>query len=258
MNIALVEDAKKLIQDQVELYKNPIVMSSFGKDSMVLLDLIKKCNLQLPILFHREPFFPAKYEFANRIILENNYVVYDYAPLNTGFVVNGEMKEIANFYQVKDGTCYLPTGVRDWEPSQDYLCGLLDLYGKPRGSFGYPWDLTFIGHKSSDIDPILGKVKLVARQSGLVFPLANFTDKDIWEYIEEFQVPYDVRRYDKTNGYKEFKNITFNPDYFPVCTHCMDRDLPNTVFCPKVASFIPNISALINYVEIKLPDYVGD
>lgn len=255
----MIEEARKLISEQIQSHKNPIVMSSFGKDSMVLLDLIKRCGYKLPILFHKEPFEPKKYMFSNRIILEEDYTVYDYPPMRTGIVKNGEAMEIANFYQLGNSYSYLPTGIRENEKG---LCGLLDLYSKPLSLFNYPWDLVFLGHKSTDIDPIFGPVPVNQNVihsdiCDFILPLAAFTDTDIWSYIEAFDVPYNDKRYDKNNGYKEFQDITYNPDYFHACINCIDRDKPDVVYCPKVNKSIPNISKYLDYPEITLPSYVG-
>lgn len=247
-----------------EKSKHSIVMSSFGKDSMVLLDLVRQAGVKLPILFFKEPFFPEKYKFANEIILENNYTVYDYPPLSTAITKSNDHIEIANFYQV--GTVrehiFLPTGIHPPKTGEAFLCGLYDLLDKPTGTFKFPWDTVFIGHKSSDVDPLLGSVKLKtdAIDTGpvrLVLPLKNFTDEDIWAYHLKFNVPIHHERYNKEDGYKEHKDKTFNPDYFPACTLCIDKDETQTVFCPKSRRQIQNISALVNYQSIKLPDYIG-
>lgn len=90
--------AEALIKRVLENYNRPVVMSSFGKDSMVMLEILKCMGHKLPVICHRKQFFPEKYEFANRVIQENGYVVYDYPPLSTAVIQgNGEM-EIVNYY----------------------------------------------------------------------------------------------------------------------------------------------------------------
>jgi len=238
-------------------------MSSFGKDSMVLLDLIKSAGFKLPVLFFREPFFPRKYEFANKIILDNDYVVYDYPPLKTALMKGNGQVEVINLYQV--GTereyIYLPTGISQPIKGESFLCGLNDLLAKPTGTFRFPWDTILIGHKSSDHDPMFGEVKLKTDtvRTGpikLVLPLKDFTDEDIWEYHRLFSLPVHESRYDSTNGWKEHKNLTANPDYFPACVRCIDRDEERTVFCPKVGKRIRNISGAVEYLTVDLPKYI--
>jgi len=49
---------------------NPVILCSFGKDSMVMLYLIRKIKKDIPVLFFKEPFFPKKYSFANEVIMD--------------------------------------------------------------------------------------------------------------------------------------------------------------------------------------------
>ena len=259
-----IEVAEKLITAVVQNYHAPVVMSSFGKDSVVLLDLLKGMNLKLPILFHREPFEPKKYVFANQVIEEEGYVVYDYPPTLTQIVKNGEAMEIVNRYQVgpKQFT-WLGTGIKQPEDGKPFLCGYRDLYMKPCGLFNFPWDVALLGHKSSDSDPIFGAIPLTvdikATEGGcdFAYPLRHFTDEDVWAYIETFDVPYNTLRYDKANGYREFEDITHNNDYYHTCVRCMDRDQPASVFCPKLDCEITNISSTVRYIEPVAPNYIG-
>jgi hypothetical protein len=230
---------------------------------MVVLDLFKQLGHKLPILFFREPFHPKKYWFSNTVIDNNDYVVYDYPPLRTAITKHEGKVEIANFHQVgtEEQEIFLPTGVREPQPGEDWLCGLFDLYDKPTGTFSFRWDTVFIGHKSSDHDPIIGDVPLkdyVAEAGPIttVFPIRDFTDEDVWAYAEQFHIPINIRRYNKADGWKEFVDLTYNPDCHPACIACMDRDREATVLCPKTNEMIPNISGGIRYVTINLPSYV--
>ncbi len=256
-----ISNALDVVRQIMNNSKNPVIMSSFGKDSMVVLDLIKRCDYKFPILFFKEPFFPTKYKFANEVILNNGYTVYDYPPLYTGIVKKDKVMEIANFHQIGDETIYLPTGIKS--PVNDiYLCALWDIYEKPTGTFKFPWDLVVLGHKSSDKDPILGGVPLNTQfllgKISAAFPISEFTDEDIWEYIRRFNVPYNDLRYNKDDNFREFADITYNPDYFPACTLCMDKDSSDVVHCPKLDTDIKNVSKSLNYLDIKLPSYIGE
>lgn len=256
-----IKAAVELIREQVS--DHSIVMSSFGKDSMVLLDLVFKADLKLSILFFREPFFPEKYEFANKVILERGYSVYDYAPLRTAIVKKDDQIEIANFYQVgtEDEYMFLPTGIIKPIEGKPFLCGLSDLLNKPTGTYNFPWDTVFIGHKSSDVDPMLGSVELNTSvvDTGpikLVLPVKDFTDEDIWEYHQRFNLPIHESRYNRKDSWKEFKDKSFNPDYFPACMLCIDSDERERVLCPRLGKMVDSLSYLADYVTIKVPEYI--
>jgi hypothetical protein len=256
-----IERAVDLIRR--EATAKTVVLSSFGKDSMVLLDIVEKMGLRFPILFFKEPFFPEKYFFSNRVILERKYIVYDYPPVKTGLVKRNGKFEVINFHQAgrEDECLMLPTGVVAPKDGGPFICGLGDLLNKPTGTFKFPWDTLLIGHKSSDVDPIWDRIKLSSDvvNSGpvkLVFPIESFTDDDIWEYHKLFNVPYNALRYDSNSGFKEFEDKSYNPDYFPACMRCVDRDENKVVMCPMLKSKKDNISSEIDYLDLELPKYI--
>lgn len=264
-----VDAAISLIKEQCSAHKHPIVMSSFGKDSMVLLALIAKAGLKLPIIFHTEPFEPKKYEFSNRVIMANNYSVYDWPPFEMQVIQRGEHFEIVNRHQVAPARFdYLPIGIRDPKDGERFLCGLRDLYMKPTGGFIFQWDLVFLGHKSSDVDPILGPVPLphdvVNDEFTAAFPLRHFTDADIWAYTVREKIPINHGRYDVKNAFKEKADISTNPDWFSVCTRCMRKDTGDAetqteVECPQTGLKIPNVSGLLHWVPPEaFPEYVRE
>jgi hypothetical protein len=82
-------------------YKNPAIMCSFGKDSMVMLHLMRKFNLPLPIVFYRDPWFPKKYDFADRMIAE--WGLYPLTVLPKPIIdERTHYLEASDFYQVND------------------------------------------------------------------------------------------------------------------------------------------------------------
>ncbi|SRR6266851_1837957 len=256
-----ISRAKELISKVLALYARPVVMSSFGKDSMVLLEIIKQTGRKFPVLFHREPFFPKKLSFANEVIEREEYTVYDYPPAMTSLIKQNGNTEIVNWYSVGRKFAYLPTGIRAPEEGKPFLCGYRDLYKKPLApKFSFPWDVVLIGHKSSDKDPIYGDVPLqvdLKKNEGgpdYVFPLRSFSDDDVWEFSKCFSVAQNMQRY-KDRG--ERADITFNNDFYSACIRCMDRDESATVLCPLINEQISNISAEIFYSPVERPGYIG-
>lgn len=230
---------------------------------MVLLSVVESVAGKLPVVFHREPFSPEKYAFANGVIAERGYAVYDYAPSGTAILKAGGHIEVMNAYQLAPGKFLdLPTGIVQPEPGQPFLCGYSDIYNKPLGAFGFPWDMVFMGHKSSDVDPLRGPVPLlvdVVVNEGAPtysYPLRNFTDDDVWLYTEEHGLPVHATRYNRDDGYREHSSKDLNPDYFRACTRCMDPDEPLAVVCPKLGAEITNRSSQLRRVGTWLPSYV--
>jgi hypothetical protein len=259
-----IENAKAFIKSTLATYSKPVCMSSFGKDSQVLLHILKTMGVKLPLLQHRDSWAnPCKYKFADAQILAEGYVVHDYKPSGTSITTNGDKVEITSHYQVgENATIWLGKDIETPEEGKPFHCGL-DIYHKPcGGNFTFLWDLCIVGHKSSDVDPIQGavplKVDLHIPQEGpaYAYPLRYFTDTDAWAYIERFSVPYNSGRYDKENGYKEFKNLDQNDDHYHACTKCMLKTSPSLVFCPKYQKVVANISSTICHKEAPVFEYM--
>jgi 3'-phosphoadenosine 5'-phosphosulfate sulfotransferase (PAPS reductase)/FAD synthetase len=115
-----------------------------------------------------------------------------------------------------------------------------------------------MAHKSSDVDPFEGAVPLktdsvAIGQAEIIFPLRNWTDADVWDYLEENRVPYDKRRYQDR---AELPDKWNNPDFIHACTRCIDpREKEGQVFCPKLRRNVPNVGAQVLRLQER-PDYI--
>lgn len=260
-----IKQAKLFIRLMAEKHENPIIMSSYGKDSMVMMHLIRNEGFKFPILFFKEPFNPEKYAFANLVIAHNGDVVYDYPPGLTTFAEANGHCEVMNHHQAGATSLRIGTGIREPEEGEPWLCALRDLYDKPTvDAYNFPWDLAFVGHKDSDVDPLLGPVplpeyyvRLNDESPGIAFPLKNFTDEDIWNYAQQTDLDINLGRYDQLNGYKEKEDIRFNSDYFYACTACMrEESRGKRVFCPLVREEIDSNADAINRENHLRPGYL--
>jgi hypothetical protein len=241
-------------------YNKPVFMCSFGKDSMVLLDLMVSANLNFPVLFHRDPWWPEKYAFADRIIAKYGLEVYDYAPLAVTMWEGKEIMAFTTHYQVgkqANSVLQVPKNILPPEVGKKYLCGLKEVLQRPTGTFNYPWDVAIVGHKNSDKDQIAGAIPLtcdVKLGAGvtpdLVFPLRDWTDEDIWDYTESRKIPVQEDRYDAANRC-ERDDKRSNSDYAHVCIACIDRrSTARSVMCPKIAMEVSCIPHLVPYVPL--------
>jgi len=248
-------------------YNQPALMCSFGKDSMVLLHLLLQRRIDLPVIFHRDPWWPAKYAFAEEMIRRFGLEVYDWAPSAVTLWEGKEIMAFTNHYQIgaKPGAILqLPKNILPPESGEKYLCALRDVLARPTGTFDYPWDCVLIGHKSSDADQIAGKVTLhcdIKLNNGVgpdaAFPLRTWTDTDVWNYIEEYEVPQQEDRYDVANRC-ERTDKRANSDYAHVCIACCDRSKPAaSVYCPKLKCEVSSALDRVPYAAPKF-DYYGE
>jgi 3'-phosphoadenosine 5'-phosphosulfate sulfotransferase (PAPS reductase)/FAD synthetase len=252
-----VEESKRLIREMMATAKQPAVMLSFGKDSMVLADLINLVGrnvhgfptahaFPLPVIYHRDPWFAHKHIFADYVIRSWGMEVHDFPPIVAGVKVNADKLELVVRYNFGDGAIEIPKDVSapGEHPRRDYICGLNDWITRPKTALAhYPWDAVFMGHKSSDVDSFEGPVPLKDDSAliggvRLVFPMRHWTDDDLWNYIEANHVPFDETRY---RHRAERGDKWYNNDYVHACTACIDpREKAETVFCPKLQRQVKN------------------
>jgi hypothetical protein len=232
-------------------YAHPVLYCSFGKDSCVLLHLLLSHNIRIPVIYHRDPFFPRKNAFADSVINLYNLEVWDYPPARVSLCHGKDMIALVNEYQSgpHSSVSVLKNALefKDGDNPDEFGCGLSFLM-RPCGIFNYPWNAALVAHKDCDEDQIFGvvplKSRVVFRDEGpdYVFPLKDWTHDDVWDYTEQYKVPFQADRYNIALR-KEWPDKTFNSDWYPFCLRCVDkRILGQTVFCPKLKKELVNVA----------------
>ena len=230
----------------------PIVAWSSGKDSMVLLHLARQIRPDVGVLFFCENYQPHKAAFADSVIQEWGLDVYTYGPARMDINAGSGMVELIRVQDAGQGEyIYLPVGINP-DFGSDYQCSLNLLVSGPGQTFDYPWDVTFVGHRSEDVDPVYGHIPLAAESAKvgnttMVYPLRDWTTDEIWTYTERHNVPVNFGRYDKSDSYREYADKRTNNDYYDICTRCLSPYEESVVICPKVNQMVPNLSAQIDW-----------
>jgi hypothetical protein len=244
-------------------YDQPVVMSSFGKDSMTMLFIIfRLMKKKIPVVYHAVPWSPWKNDFAWSIIKSWQLEVYDFPPVLSGIKFKPDRLEILNRYQLgKDWEHGIDIPVNILPPNGNFECGL-KMLARPKGALiQFPWNLILIGHKSCDVDQFDGHVPLKSdlveldEMPAAAFPLRDWSDEELWEFIESRRIPvqYGTRYIER----KEIESKTFNNDYVEACVRCVDPREPEKVFCPLVNHEIDNVSESITKFHGK-PSYIGE
>ena len=236
--------ALALITEQLASAKTPIVLCSFGKDSIVLLHLCLRVR-KVPVIFLRFAKFHEKHAHAFSVMRDWDLEVYDLWPAFTQYYQSGSFFEVISSYPTGPRQfIYLFSGIRARRADEArYLCAVDDILLRPKiTGIDYPWDVTFLGQKGAD-DPELGEhgsiVQPVSQlgNTTLVVPFVDWTDEDIWDYIHHYDLPYDLARY-------EDRDEATSPDKYPTCYACLDHDhRGEMVDCPKYQTTIRNAAA---------------
>lgn len=255
-----IQHAQELLTEN--LTPKSVLFCSFGKDSMVCLDLLRRMGHDLPVVFNRHPVFPEKETFANRIIAEMHLKANSYPPLSVALSLR-DHPEIINLYRLAQGkTLAMPVGIKSPVEGKPFACGL-ELLTTLCGTVWFPWDTIILGQKASDqhflFDDMTPLAPTAEPMPGfkMVFPIFDFTDADVWEYTERFSVPYNEARYNRADGYREFEDVTFNNDQYYACVKCVLAGQPDEVECPK-GGLVPNRHEGAPIIQIKdLPHMRG-
>lgn len=248
-----VAESLKVIRAAYSNAKAPCVLSSFGKDSMVMLWLLRLAGLKMPVMFFRQPYVQKKYLWAYQVAAGWDLDLYDLPPKSTVVQQRGEHLSVVCKYDIAGTTIDLPVDFYSPKEGEKCVCGLTDIYGRATGASNFNADLILCGHKSSDQDDLYGKIPLKADVAmfpdspSVVYPLRHWTDADIWEATELYGIPYDTERYEKTEkGWGEKEDKTLNSDYLPGCVACMVKD-GGVVQCPKMGLEVSNAAQYLRW-----------
>jgi hypothetical protein len=246
-------------------YTRPVLAWSGGKDSMVLLHMLRNAGINMPCVSFKDPWGPKRYAFQNMIEEAWDLSVHTYPPIFTSILQIDGPVAFSNQYSDGGKTMVLPMDPIEPKEGQDpntFLCGYMDLLQRPFAAFNFPWDLVLVGQKADDFCPHWGpaklKVDMLKQDPGAhyAFPLRYWDSDDVWNYIEQHKVPVNKDRYDVANRV-EWEDRTYNSDYIPACTRCLDQRNDEKVFCPKLGKEINNMWDKVPRSTWR-PDYFGE
>lgn len=234
----LIEGTRKRIRGMLQDAQHPVLLCSFGKDSMVMLALVHEQRPSIEVVYFPVFSHPTKHQFASTIIQDWKLNMVEWTPCERDVIGKGDHVEIVETYPVAIGvSTALPIEAEDGHvPTPDSHCAIERLVLPCRDGIASDAeqlaDALFIGHRGDDVDPTHGAVPLVApthRQNNLTFayPLFDWTEKDIWEASRLLNIPQNLKRYRDAS-------MAYNADYFDLCTQCLTPGIKEPMVpCPK-------------------------
>jgi hypothetical protein len=241
---SLIRQSSSLIREQLAQLKAPCVLSSFGKDSMVTLWLVREQKPDIDVLYFDAFPSPTKHRFALDIIQRWGLTVRSPLARGRDAITKGDHLELAELHELApDQFTYFPIEAEaGYVPDENCLCGLEKLTDEVAPKCEFNFDAAFMGTRGDDVDFAWGDCNpgdaVISRGDNfrLVYPLKDWTEKDIWEASFLLGIPQNEARY--------FGNdMTANNDYYPLCTKCLGSD--SEVICPQTNLPLPGMRSIL-------------
>jgi 3'-phosphoadenosine 5'-phosphosulfate sulfotransferase (PAPS reductase)/FAD synthetase len=239
MNVELVKETAELIQRELEKCSRPAIAWSGGKDSMVMLFLVRQFSPDIPVLYFKGFPSATKHEFVKRIARELKLNLVLPEPKFKDLIAKDGKVELIQMYEIAAGRLmYFPVEAEPQHIPTPMSHCVVEEFLKYTNPPVMGFDGIFVGHRGDDVDPTLGEVKLmeeVVEMDNLrvVYPLKHWTERDIWEFSAKMLIPQNVERY---SG-----DMKSNNDYFEACFECLKPAPTTGVFCPKKGRVIPRV-----------------
>ena len=249
MNIELFDKAHDFIQEHLDSSANPCVACSFGKDSMVVLDIVRRFQPRIPVVYVEQFPVESKHAFARTIAKAWNLNMQSIPAAWRGTYGKSGHVEIVTGHKIgPNAYLAIPTEPMPELDERDAMCGL-DLLNEPFPDLSFPdYDAVFLGHRGDDRDIVLGDIPLIENQFTAkdgtfkyLYPLKDWTSKDVWDYHRRYEVPANEGRYGRNNP-------ADNNDVWNLCTRCMSGD--GTVWCPKEKGEVPAFGGMVDWEGI--------
>lgn len=222
-----MNQARETIKAALSGVKAPAVMWSGGKDSMLLLSLVREIDKTIPCIWFRTPN-----AFACRMIMEWGLEAWCWEPADVYVVPND--KGLTLVREQAFGAQRFPV-LLDIEAGTQCIA---DVLPKRTPRLFPHFDVILSGYRNSDYHWSLGGRGFFPAdgwslgQAKVIAPLRHLTDAQVWAEIKAAGVPYDVERYERGGN---------DPDCVRACTQCLQPGI-GRVFCPKAQTEIDRVA----------------
>ncbi len=165
---------EEIVEWAIERYAPKIALScSFGKDSTVLLHMATRVYPEIPVLYLNTGLeFPETLEFRDKLVAEWSLNLREYTPRVT-------YEELAAEH-----------GNDVYSKNPKLCCECLKVEPVKRALDGLDAWITGLRRDETEFRK---NIKIIEDHNGIVKinPLANWTEKEIWNYLKENNIPYN-------------------------------------------------------------------
>lgn len=265
-----IQQAHLHITDVLKDADAPVAMVSFGKDSLVLIDLLHHHHVTT-VLYLEDDDEVIDRDHIGRI--RDRYAL-DVVRMNRGrgmfFVLKNQPLFLAFPFVSRRHITPVPTNMIPYvEGSTAEFHCVDEMLRAERGiAVALEPDLVFSGFKLSDVAAkgcltfinLLGadtyretltRLALTTELAPglpLALPLLHWTDAMVWQYLRDHDVPWSQLVYDN-----EGKRRTADRQW---CFRCHDPREASIVHCPKVGHPVLNLAGLADDTDLKVETLV--
>jgi hypothetical protein len=206
----------------------------------------------IEVIHFKLPFLSHKYKHHHEVQEELKLTVHDWVPSSIALTHGNDRIDVCETYSLGTGQLKVMRGTEMMDLTKPWVCGKEWLH-RPKANVVNDFDVLFCGHKSSDEDPLTGKIplmvdmKLIGNGTEMWFPLREWTDEDVSLYITSNSIKYDQNRYDSDVVSRPDKHM--NSDYVHACFRCIDRRESAFVHCPKLKIDVENLHEHVLHEE---------
>lgn len=229
------------LRSALQASARPVVLSSFGKDSLCVLALTQVLNCNTDIAYFELGCHDAAHRFARDFIQMHGLEVIALRPHATAAVFGTNGVDIGYTFQLESGdSIHIVGATFDDRSSTGLLCGLQTSVRQAGSHEPYLWDMIISGRRASDCDETFGPLgpiePLVSLANGatVLMPIVDWSDEDV-SYFLSTEAPYkpDPKRYIVRAGQlRTRKSRRYDPDYARVCVRCLTSRGREPLECP--------------------------
>jgi 3'-phosphoadenosine 5'-phosphosulfate sulfotransferase (PAPS reductase)/FAD synthetase len=245
----------------------PYVISSFGKDSLVLLDMLSQHGVT-NVLHLEDVDEVVDWPFIERTCERYRLQM---TRLGRGRVLFGVINDTPVFtamtFLSDRWLAVFPTQMKPYEGQGSFVCVDQELSAMRTTALDVQFDCLFSGAKRADLtsknclsfmnllpEPLVEKR---AREEFATYvhrerqpnlwscdPLLHWTDTDVWDYIVKYDVPWSRLVYNEDH--------TKRPTNAHWCYRCHDPRENSIVVCPRLGKSILNFSGMAHDSDLHL------
>lgn len=247
-----IANAKDIMRNACSDEHRSVIFSSFGKESLVLIQLADELGLNTDVGYFELGFASEKHAFARYRVNSLGDRVFRLVPFRTVTIAGADNTSLGYQFRLTTGDVITIAGATfDESNRQEVECAI--ERGLIRYEFTAPtynWNSIVCGRRSSERDVTVGDLfwpsTLYRMEFGakISMPLLNWSDSDVMNFLQSRAIQIDWRRYQKHGRHiVERPDKTYSPDHVNCCCRCASVGRGAAVLCPVSRV---NIVSLLN------------